>query len=218
MKYYIITYSNRPIGESGESCNSLYDLRNACESCGTGAELIGNLRVKGFSRIKKDFFETLDGDFIISKGIFGLIKQIRPDFILQPVIDSKNNVLNFYHLNSSKVLPRFNAKSTGYEIENQCINCKRNGYFNSVVIGDLEKKVPTIVSPLCLIYRKNDSNLFSNNLILKTWECTGLSNKVANNNKIVRYARPWILVNQTFKDILINAKIEGINYEKIEIE
>ncbi|MBN1185285.1 MAG: hypothetical protein JXB49_23575 [Bacteroidales bacterium] len=218
MKYYIITYFKRPIGESGESCNSLYDLRNACESCGTGAELIGNLRVKGFSNIKKDFFQTLDGDFIISKGILGLIKQIKPDLKLHPVIDSKNHILNFYHLNSSKVLPRFSVNSTGYETENQCVNCKRNGYFNSAIIGDLEKNVPTIVSPLCLIYKKNDFNLFSNNLILKTWECAGLSNKVAINNKVVRYARPWIIVNQTFKDILVNAKIEGINYEKIEIQ
>ena len=131
MNYYIIGYKNKPIGESGESCKSEYDFKDACDLCGTGANLIKDLRVKGFSKINKDFFETLDGDFIISKRIYETIKQDQPSFELKPVIDSKNNKLDFYHLNPSKVLPKFENKSKGYIVENQCEKCNRNGFTSS---------------------------------------------------------------------------------------
>lgn len=218
MNYYIIGYKNKPIGESGESCKSEYDFKDACDICGTGAKLIKDLRVKGFSKINKDFFETLDGDFIISKRIYEIIKQDQLRFILKPVVDYKNNKLDFYHLNPSNVLPKFENKSTGYIIENQCEKCNRNGFFNDFVIGDLGNGIETIVHPLYLVYKENDLKAINNDLILKTWECVGLSNKETYGKYVVRYARPWIIINQVLKDIFEKLKIEGVNYEQIKLE
>ncbi|MDP4270094.1 MAG: hypothetical protein Q8909_08195 [Bacteroidota bacterium] len=214
MKYHIISYIKAPIGESGECCKSEYDFSNACDFCGTGAELVSHLKVKGFSKISKDFFETLDGDFIISKRIYEVIRKIKPDFILRPVIDLKGNILEYYHLYTSIVLPRFEVQSTGYVIDGQCDKCKRNGYFNHAIISPDK---PTIVSPLNLIYKEPTIGFYQNELLLKTWECIGLSNKVAFGNNIVGYARPWIIVSHELKEIFESEKIIGIEFEEVII-
>jgi hypothetical protein len=48
LRYYIITYKKRPLGESGESCKSDYNFLDTCDDNGTVAKLIGNLRVKDY--------------------------------------------------------------------------------------------------------------------------------------------------------------------------
>jgi len=219
MQHYIIQYTNRPLGESGEPCKSEYDFSNACNTCGTGAVLAGNLRVKGFSKIKKDFIETLDGDYIISKRLYGKIRDSYKDFTLLNVIDMRNKVLvDYYHLTSKIVLPRFQQKSNGFVIEKQCHDCKRNGFFNHAIIGDIKKNIPTIVSPLNFIYKKCDFVSIANSMILETWECAGLSNKIAKGNFVIRYARPWIMINQQLKDLFDQEKISNIDYESVLIE
>jgi hypothetical protein len=218
MPYYIITYKNRPIGESGESCNSDYDLSSACSVCGTGAKLRGNLKVKGISSIKKDFFETLDGDFIISKNLFDNIRNQLRGFEIYRVINPQNKALDYYHFCSKKTLPQCNSNSTGFVIENQCNTCKRNGYFTHAEIGDLEKNTPTVVHPYAFEYNKNDFEKYNGELILNTWECFGLSNKIPMGNHVARYARPLTIVHERIKNIFDNEKIKNINYEQIIIE
>jgi hypothetical protein len=215
MKYYIITYNKAPIGESGECCKSKYDFENACDFCGTGAKLEGNLKVKGFARANKDFFMTLDGDFIISKRFYEIIKLEITNFLLKPVVDNKNNILDFYHFYSTSTLPKFEKESTGYSIDGQCKHCTRNGYFNHAIIGDSAKNTPTIISPLELVYKKETFESYKGDFILKTWECIGYSNKTAYGNNIVGYARPWILIREDIKFQFEKERIKGIEYEEI---
>jgi hypothetical protein len=219
MQYSIIQYNNRPLGESGEPCKSEYDFSTACNTCGTGAVLTGNLRVKGFSKINKDFFATLDGDYIISKRLYGKIRDSYKDLTLLNVIDMRNKVLvDYYHLTSKIVLPRFQQKSTGLVIEKQCPECKRNGFFSHAIIGDIEKNIPTIVTPYNFIYKRFDFESIGNSMIIKTWECAGLSNKMPRGNFVIRYARPWIIVNQQIRAIFDQEKISNIEYENVIIE
>ncbi len=218
MKYYIISYKKRPLGESGESCKSDYDLSNACADCGTGAKLTGNIRVKGFSNIKKNFFETLDGDYIISAKLYNLIQENFIDFELRQVIDSKNNYLDFYHFKGDAILPRFKKGSSGFVIEGQCQTCKRNGYFTDAEIGNLEKNIPTVIHPYTLRYDKLDFENYKSDLILNTWECFGLSNRVATEKYEIRYARPLTIVNERIKDLFERKKLKDIEYEQIVIE
>tara|TARA_R110002051_G_C8529925_1_gene469422 strand:+ start:13 stop:669 length:657 start_codon:yes stop_codon:yes gene_type:complete len=218
MRHFIISYKKRPLGESGESCKSNYDLSNACVDCGTGAKLIGNLRVKGFSNLNKDFFETLDGDYIISTRLYNLIKESSNDLNLLKVIDSKNNLLDFYHFANSVTLPRFKKDSTGFLIDRQCQTCKRNGYFTHAEIGDLEKNIPTMIHPYIFKYDKNNLGKYKNELILNTWESFGLSNKIATGKYVIRYARPLIIVSEKIKDIFDREKLNEIKYEQIIIE
>ena len=62
MKYYILSYLGIERGLSGEdkeNGGNSFDLSNACQKCGSGAKLIGNLSCKSFRKTKKDFFSTL---------------------------------------------------------------------------------------------------------------------------------------------------------------
>lgn len=218
MRYFIISYKKRALGESGESCKSDYDLSCACIDCGTGAKLTGNLKVKGFSNIRKDFFETLDGDYIISTRLYKLIQKNFNDFKLMQVIDSKNNPLDFYHFDNRVILPRINKGSTGYVIDRQCQTCKRNGYFTHAEIGNLEKSIPTIIHPYIFKYYKNDLEKHKTDLILKTWECFGPSNRIATGKYVIRYARPLTIVSEKIKDIFEREEINDIEYEQIITE
>ena len=218
MRYFIISYKKRPFGESGESCKSDYDLANACINCGTGVKLIGNLGVKGFSNLKKDFFETIDGDFIISTGLYNLIQEKFNDFSLTQVIDSRKNYLDFFHFNSNMTLPRFKIGSSGFVTEGQCQTCKRNGFFTDAEIGNLEKNIPTIIQPYIFKYEKTDLEKYKSDLILNTWECFGLSNRVATGKYVIRFARPLTIVSEKIKEILDSEKLKDIEYEQITIE
>jgi len=102
--------------------------------------------------------------------------------------------------------------------ENQGHDCKRNGYFNHAVIGDIKKNIPTIISPLNFIYKKCDFESIANSMVIKTWECAGLSNKIAKDNIVNRYARPWIIINQQIRDLFEQEKISNIEYETVLIE
>jgi len=218
MQYYIITYKNKPIGESGEPCKSDYDLSEACSDCGTGAKLKGSLRVKGFSDVKKDFFETLDSDFIISTRLYNLVRETLNDFVLNQVVNSRNNYLDFYHFAGNMTLPKFNDNSTGFIIEEQCKTCKRNGYFTNVKTGNLEKNIKTIIHPYIFRYFKKDIEKYKSHLILNTWECFGLSNKVATEKCVIRFARPLTIISEKIKNIFDREKVKDIEYEKIIIE
>ena len=213
MEYFIITYNGSTPGESGESCRTEYLFENACEKCGTGAELKGPLRVKGISRTKRDFFETLDGDILITKTLYDKIRVKIPSLDLNRVVDTKNQLLDFYHLNTRGILPKLKDISSGYVREGQCLECNRNGYFNDVIIG-----APTVVKPMDFRYQDSDFDNLSTEVILKTWECSGLSNKTAVGNKVVRFARPWIIIREDLKGIFEAEKIKNIQYEKIKIE
>ena len=218
MSHFIISYKKRPLGESGESCESDYDLSKACFYCGTGAELMGNLKVKGFSSIKKDFFETLDGDYIISARLHNLIKEHFNYLNLSQVIDSRNNPLDFYNFTQNVTLPKIKKDSAGFVIDKQCQSCKRNGYFTHAEIGDLEKNIPTIINPYIFKYDKKDLEKHKSDLILNTWECFGLSNKNTTGKYVIRYARPLTIVSEKIKDIFDREKLNDIEYEQIIIE
>jgi len=213
MKYYILTYDGSTPGQSGEQCKTDYEFTNACQVCGTGAELNGPLRVKGLSKTKRDFFETLNGDCIISKSLYDKIIKEIPAFRLEPVADTKGTPLEFFHFYSKYNLPKSKDTSTGFVRENPCPVCNRNGYFNDATIGS-----PTIIKPLDFKYNYQDFENFPDSVILKTWECPGRSNKTNHGNNVIRYARPWIIVREDLKNIFDKERIKNLHYEQITIE
>ncbi len=218
MQFYLITYSGRPFGESGELCKSNYDLEPACIKCGTGAKLKGSLKVKGVSNIKKDFFETLDGDYLISSLLYKKIVDLHPEIELTPAVDTYNKETEYFHFYSHSILPRFEKKSSGYVIEDQCPQCKRNGYYNDVIIGNPEKGNPTVVNPVKLYYKESGNPQLSESYLLQTWERLGLSKRTTQDNNVIRYARPWIVVNDDIKGVFESQGLRSIKYEEIIIE
>lgn len=213
MKYYILSYNQAPIGDSHDS-KLEYDFIDACNHCGTGAMLVGRLKLLGINKLKRDFFETYVGDYIISEKLFMYFKSknlISGEF--QKIIDSRNSELQYYHLYTNFILPPA-IKKDGLVIENQCPVCKRNGFFNKLS----KQNEKTIVVPSGIVYSTNQINEMGNHHFFFTWECFGYSNLVAYGNNVIGFARPLLIVSEKFKNAMEDFKVKGAEFEPVVIE
>lgn len=218
MNYYIIDYINSPKGESGICCKSIYSLDNVCKHCGTGAKLISNLKTKGLSNVKSDFFSTLDKDFIISENLYQFLvsKGINLNF-LRKVLDSRNKELSFYHINTEISFPKFSPTSVGLITEHQCPVCKRNGYYSDIIIGN-QKDTPNMIKQLKLIYQGISQEFLESSDIFNTWECLGVSNLKAEAMKVIRYAPPMLIVSERIKKAFEEYGVKNAVFEKVIIK
>lgn len=218
MKYFVLTYNKAAVGESGEACKSNYDLSFSCNKCGTGSVLQGQLRTARLPKVSKDFFATLDDDYIISERLYNCLKEEEVKLgELNRILNYRNIELPFYHLYSTLTLPPA-TKKEGLTVERQCSECKRNGYFNTAIFSPPGSNVSTKILPYDLHYKPFDMDVFSQADFAFTWECMGLSNLKAHGNFVVRYARPLLVVSEKFKLTLEKLKIKGLEFEQIIID
>ncbi len=215
MNYYLINYKLNGIGESGESCGSEYSFNESCKTCGTGARINTVLKVKGIGKSKKHLFSTQDGDFVISSALYSKIKSVMPSFILEQVVNTKGEYLDYFHLVANMTLAPFEEESSGYVIENQCPICHRNGYFNDIKLGDLENQIPTKVKPLSFIYSEKHLSNLEESEVFETWESIGLSNLKANDNNAIRFARPWFIITENLKKIFESFNVNDVEFQPI---
>lgn len=111
MDYFILTYSKAPVGSSNDAKLD-YNFTNSCNRCGTGAKLVGNLQVIVINNIKKDFFETMIGDYIISEKLYlSLMNEGIQLGGLKNIVDYKFNILPYYHLYTDIILPESYKKN-----------------------------------------------------------------------------------------------------------
>lgn len=215
MQFFILTYSGKPLGESGACCNTTYDFTSACKTCGTGATVLGALRTKGLTKISKDFFETTDGDKIISAELhdYMLMSNIKIGD-LSKVVNYRGHELPYYHLTTHYKLPKADDIK-GLVIEDQCNVCKQNGYFNDAIIGDIKQGVPTIVKPVELSYNSIEDAFIRQSDLYLSWEHMGKSNLVAYDKYVVGYARPLLIVSEMFYGFLTSKKIKNVEVEAI---
>lgn len=216
MKYYIISYSGSMKGESGEPCNSNYTFQDACDTCGTGATLVGNLKVKGLSNVKNHFFETYDYDYLISKELFDFLlnRELKIENCLN-AIDSKGKPTNYFYFSSKYIMPKISFKSTGIVIDHQCQLCLRNGFFNEAKAEESENGKRFKPLPIKLVYDNIDKVFLESSDIFVTWECFGWSNLVAEGFKAVRYARPFVIVSENIKSAFEDFKVKNVHFEEI---
>ena len=218
MKYYVIEYHAKPKGESGESCKSIYNLEDACKNCGTGAKLLGNLTSKGLTKINTDFFQTLDWDFLISEQLYKFLRSKGVQITnLKKVLDSKKNELQFYHLYTEATFPRSLPSSEGLVTERQCPVCKSNGYFADAKIGDATKGISTVIAPLRLKYQGISKEFLASSELFNTWEHLGLSNIKAEGTKVIRYARPMLIVSESIKHAFEEYGVKNAVFEEVLI-
>lgn len=216
MEYYKITYTGSPKGESGESCRSPYNLDTACQYCGTGAKLIDSLICRGLKNVTKDFFLTQDWDFLVSEKFFNFLSQ-RGTLLgeLKKVTDSKKEELPYYHLYTEFSLPRSLQSSEGLLIDRQCTKCKRDGYFNKHTLIKTPDNVTTEVIPLKLKYDLSIKESMCSSDLFRTWEHFGLSNIKNEGIRVVRYARPLLVVSEQLKSYFSEFGIKQTEFEEI---
>lgn len=212
MKYYILCYNQSPIGDSRDSILE-YDFSRACNACGTGAVLVGNLKLSGINKLKRDFFETYIGDYIISEKLLNHLesKNLLTEN-LKKIHNMKNSELAYYHLYTKAILPPA-IKKNGLVVENQCETCKRNGFFYKLS-KSYEK---SIVVPSGIVYSKSQIYGNENRHFYFTWECFGYSNLVAHGNNEVGFARPMLVVSEFFMSAINELKVKGVEFEPITI-
>jgi len=214
MDYYIFSYLSKPTGESGETYGTIYDIKGACNSCGTGAKVKDVLKVK-LKQTNKDLFETVDGDFLLSQALYDRIIEASLDLEpLTKVSSQKEKDLPYYHLKTGRILPPATIIS-GLKIEGQCPFCMRDGYFHDVIIGDPEKDIPTEAVPLIIKYPKGTMDDYGLSDFFFSWECLGLSGKYNNG---IRYARPLLIVSEKLKLVLENADIKDVEFSKVAFD
>ena len=218
MRYYTIIYKGTLKGESGESCNSKYDLQNACRECGTNAQLVGNLIAKGISSVNLDFFQTFDRDYVISERLFNFLKmkKIKLGSLLK-IIDTKGKEMSFYHFNSKLSFPKATNKTTGLKTERQCGVCKRDGYFNDMMYQETKDGIKKIYTHIHFVFENIKNDYLKTSDIFVTWEHIGLSNLQAEGIRVIRYARPMLLVSDHIKMAFEEYGVKNITFEKVEI-
>jgi hypothetical protein len=217
MKYFLLEYNAKPVGESGESCRTVYNLEDACKNCGTGAKTVRNLVTKGLTKVDKDFFQTLDWDFIISEALYKFMLSRSLQIRLDRVLDIKKNELQFYHLYTEANFPKSLPSSEGLITERQCTVCRRNGYFVDAKIGDITKGIPTVITPLRLKYKGLDYEFLKSSELFNTWEHFGVSNISAEGTNVIRYARPWLIVSERMKKYFEEFGVENAVFEEVII-
>lgn len=103
----------------------------------------GQLRTARLPKVSKDFFATLDDDYIISERLYNCLKEEKVKLgELNRILNYRNIELPFYHLYSTLTLPPA-TKKEGLTVEGQCSECKRNGYFNTAIFAPSGSNVPT---------------------------------------------------------------------------
>jgi hypothetical protein len=217
MKYYILSYLGKERGLSGEdkeNGGNSFDLSNACKECGSGANLIGNLSCKSLGKTKNDFFSTINGDFIISESLFKIFNDEKLKLgKLKNVVDLKRKPLTYYHFKSDFILPK-SSKIEGLVIEEQCDICKRNGYYNKIILGNGED-IPTVVFTVKLSYNNVSTDFLNRCDIFHTWENMGTSNLLATGNRIIGFSRPLLIISESLKNILQECLIKDLGYEEV---
>lgn len=213
INYFHIIYNAAPKGESSEGCGQSFDLTNACKICGTGAQFIGNTYTKGIEKIDHDFFETLDGDYIISHKLYTLLighYKIKLGDTLQTV-NSRKKFIPFYHIKPFMKLPKAN-KLEGIEIDKgrRCNTCLRESYYNILIKDPLGNKVGSTA----FIYSTNIFKQISQGQhdILQSWEYFGESTLSVPATKKPLFARPALLISGKLRDAFEELKLKNIKY------
>lgn len=215
MNYYLLLYGGALKGDSGEMVKAKYNMSKACPKCGTGAYLDALLPVK--SPDNKLFYETFQGDFIISEKIHNelLLNKVKID--LKPIVHYKSfSVLKYYHLTSSFTLPKMDSSSTGFELSRQCEFCQINGYFDQLIIGGNDDGSTKIIDKK-YVYKDVDEKLLNFSDVFTTWEHFGISWLNSNGAMKYYYARPRLIISENMKNIFENMKIKFADFCKVEI-
>lgn len=217
-KFYLLRQIGKETGYSGEALGTSYDLSNACPVCGSGAIVIGSLVVK--VKEHTDLIETLNGDYLISGTLYNNLKagNVKGIADLSKVMNQIGNDTDYYHLTSNNVFPPMLNESEGITVENQCQVCKRDGYFDTVHIGNILKGIKTKVIPCKYKYQIQDERLLCSSEIYVTWELFGNSRRNTGGKYVIHYARPRIILSRRVKDILELLEIKDLIFYPVEIE
>ncbi len=114
----------------GPTDGGLYDMSSACSTCGTGARRLAPIRLPG-SLISNRVAVTWDREVTIPPRLAGVIREIAPR-CLREIYDAESGArLPHSQLVPEIVLPKWNARTTGWaksKVVPSCPVCDRDGF------------------------------------------------------------------------------------------
>lgn len=223
MKFYLLFNTVKETGYSGEGAGGQYNMETGCKNCGTACKLIGNLPINAV-KLKRDFIQTLDRDYLISDKLFSALNSVDVKIgRLLHILNSKSREeLPYYHFNPQFTFPEMLPESEGIKTDDQCPVCKRNGFYdyriypkddNGEIIVEQIKDVPRKY-----IYNIPDKTILEKSDIFFTWEHFGPSNLIASGNKVVGFARPRLIVSERVKSVFEKCSVKNTLFEEIFIQ
>jgi hypothetical protein len=146
----------------GPAQGTEYSMENACQTCGTGAEQIGPLRLAPFRLPKAQIFKTLDDEMLVQKDLADALRTSGVACLGEVVDARSNKPMNLFQLEPEATLPPFRPDTGGVVRERPCTACMRDGYYG----------VPRVPYTFC--YSDLDAELASKD-VLATYERFGTS-------------------------------------------
>lgn len=122
---------------------------------------------------------------------------------LAKVVDLQSRVLPFKELRPEVILPPFSKSTTGYEVEDSCKYCMRDGFFH----------IPRV--KLKLVYDDIDPVFFKYN-VLATHELFGTSSINEPFSKSV-FASPKLIISDLIVEVLKSESIGADSFEPVTI-
>lgn len=186
----------------GASCGTKYSLDTACKSCGSGAIPIGNRVVKEIPEGSGRIFFTEDHELIVDDKLARALQAIGIQSLAQ-VVDMQANLLPFKELRSEITLPPFSKDTTGYEIEDSCKDCNRDGFYH----------IPRV--DLQLVYENLDP-AFNKYNVFATHELFGISCLKEPFSESV-FAPPKLLISEKVIAVLKSESIKTDSFKPVKI-
>ncbi len=188
----------------GPEAGTEYNLDVACKKCGSGALVVGPLLLPAFRQPKEPVFQTLTREVLVSSKVGSILREVGVD-CLQEVRNARTRELvAYFELRPSVVLPPFSDRTVGIERENPCPVCKRDGFFG----------IP--YTALTLVYQEKDRPSFSESKVMATFERFG--------NSVLRepfcdsvFAAPRMIIDSDVYDALRDNGVLGVEFEPVLI-
>jgi hypothetical protein len=120
-------------GMGGPTHGTEFDLSDACSECGTGARQRGALALRKADLPKNvDLFQTLDGEVLASPSLAKALEGagLTGLELRQAVGHRDGGALDWFQLLPVSEMPPWHSSSLGYEREEPCPSCDRDGYFD----------------------------------------------------------------------------------------
>lgn len=186
-KYYFLKV-NRKISNTVSYVAS-YNFGRGCPTCGSHVVYDGQRVVMNLDHKQIGIFQIEQGYTLIDKNIaYGLQSIGYSDFV---AVQNENDTLPYYELRPHNYwrLPYFSAKTTGYELKNQCSYCQKSGFF---LLPNQE---------LNIVYENVVPEVFSQHL-LQSRECFGpsLLNRDAIHKSI--FSQPALIISEAAAQVL----------------
>ena len=184
----------------GPTYGTKYSLTGACSQCGTGAEPQGPRILPKFRAPYHPILLTFDGEILVNLDRAQSLKSLGVS-CLEEVRTPTGNLLPLMELRREAILPPFSPKTTGYEREQPCPQCGRDGFFG----------IPH--QPLTLVYEAL-SQQYRGKQVLWTFERFGNS-RLRSPFEDSAFAAPLYVVS---REVMECIRGRGIDFEPVVTE